>query len=812
MDYFVYLLFRAFTAVVLSLPLIVVYRLGQACGFMAWLIAGSYRRLVRANMTVAYGSTRSPDEIRRLARRHFQTLGANLLSSIKTVRFDAAGIARVCPVEGIEHAIAALDQGKGIVMVLSHMGNWELYAPLCQVLPQYKWSCIYQPLGNRYIEAYVQRARSRATKMFSRKNGFNGPTAFLREGGAVGVLIDQHAGDRGIWTPMFGRLASTSTLAGILARRTDALLVPMAVQTVGPARWKLVITPPVPSVETDGTPMEPRRSRPGSTRYSNRQIDAAPADWFWVHNRWKTPKPKFLLATYRRGIMLPPDVPAVRAETLPHPRALDELAGRRRDDDPRRAGHRARAARRAGDGPRARQARRPVARRARRGGGAADRAGHGRVRGGGGRSGARDRSTWPCCCPTRCARRWKRGSPACRAGSGYAGHRRRWLLNQIISRTAPTPKVPGPRPPAPDRGVTRTARAEAIGVEEVARYGDPPVPRPTTPPCSRTRRLAAAGDLSRRGVRPDETLAPRAVRRSGAMVAAERACEWVIFGVEKDAPLAAQIEKALGERLRKSHRQDDAGRADDGVARLRRAADERHRHDASGGIPRRAGGGGVRFDGPGADRPAGPAGPGADLAPSGGVQPVFPAECPLDLRCLKAVTGGAEVRRRSVLSLDAPAALHAHSIPASCRDVRRSGCWRCSTPVARVHRPHAPRRAAQQDAAPERDARPQKNVLIARADRPRALGPARSSTTTSSRARAATGQEARADSHEDAAMTRSCSGTDPRRIAPKRGSLDELQRAHSTPAAKRGHRSRGRSPTLVPVVHRVGIEEYDASV
>ena len=42
-------------------------------------------------------------------------------------------------------------------MVLSHMGNWELYAPLCQVLPQYQWSCIYQPLGNRYIEAYVQK-------------------------------------------------------------------------------------------------------------------------------------------------------------------------------------------------------------------------------------------------------------------------------------------------------------------------------------------------------------------------------------------------------------------------------------------------------------------------------------------------------------------------------------------------------------------------------------------------------------------------------------------------------------------------------
>jgi lipopolysaccharide heptosyltransferase II len=36
------------------------------------------------------------------------------------------------------------------------------------------------------------------------------------------------------------------------------------------------------------------------------QIRRAPEDWFWVHNRWKTPQPNFLLAHYKRGIYLPP--------------------------------------------------------------------------------------------------------------------------------------------------------------------------------------------------------------------------------------------------------------------------------------------------------------------------------------------------------------------------------------------------------------------------------------------------------------------------------------------------------------------------
>ena len=540
MDYFFYLLFRAFTALILSLPLIVVYRLGQTLGFIGWLLAVPYRRLVRENLAIAYGVSKTPGEIAVLARQHFQTLGANLLSSIKTVRSDPAGIREICPVEGIEHAIAALDQGKGIVMVLSHMGNWELYAPLCQVLPQYKWSCIYQPLGNKYIEAYVQKARSRATLMFNRKNGFNGPTAFLREGGAVGVLTDQHAGDRGTWTPLFGRLASTSTLAGILTRRTEAVLVPMAVVTTGPARWKLVIFPPVPRVAADGTPLEAEAITARLNLTLERQVDTSPADWFWVHNRWKTPKPKFLLATYRRGIILPPGmtpdelkpfrivvrspnwlgdavmtIPAVQAIARGRPDArITVLAPAKLADLWRVVPGVAEVL--------------PIERGAGVFGVAAA------VR----RAGPFDVAvSWPNA--LRAAlEAWLAGVPR---RVGYAGHRRRWLLNQVVPEP-PSPKVHGPVRPHQSERYAHLAKE--IGAEDVSAHGEPPMAElPAT--------ATARGGWLRLGIcpgaeyGPTKRWLPERFAEAVKIVAAQRACEIVLFGVEKDAPLGAEIAKTL---------------------------------------------------------------------------------------------------------------------------------------------------------------------------------------------------------------------------------------------------------------------------
>ena len=103
--------------------------------------------------------------------------------------------------------------------------------------------------------------------------------------------------------PFFNRLCSTSPLAAALAIRTNSAVVPAAIFTSGFARWRIVYDEEIPYDRSN-----PEQLTADINAVLERQIRHSPADWFWVHNRWKTPWPYLLIARQKRGIYLPPGI------------------------------------------------------------------------------------------------------------------------------------------------------------------------------------------------------------------------------------------------------------------------------------------------------------------------------------------------------------------------------------------------------------------------------------------------------------------------------------------------------------------------
>src|SRR5436305_12462512 len=307
LDLIVYLFYRAGSAIASALPLRFLFILGEFLGLCAWFILPGYRRLSQRNVAIAFGSEKSPAALRRLVRRHFQRLGANFLCSVKLSTMPAEKILRRVTVENIEAMDRRFRAGVPVVLVLSHLATWELFAQLMPKFVGYvRNASVYQKLGNRFIDAHVRRTRSRTgLELFDRKDGFQPVIELLRSGGGVGVLSDQHAGAHGLWMPFFGKLASTSPLPTLLAKRTRAALIAAGVYTTGLARWRMVFTERFDPPKADASVATLTAD---INQIIEQHIRVAPEDWFWVHNRWKTPQPNFLLAQYKRGVHLPPGV------------------------------------------------------------------------------------------------------------------------------------------------------------------------------------------------------------------------------------------------------------------------------------------------------------------------------------------------------------------------------------------------------------------------------------------------------------------------------------------------------------------------
>jgi heptosyltransferase-2 len=301
LDRLTYWLALSAITVIRHLPLAVCFVLGQMVGAVLWAILPRYRKLARENLSAAFAGL-TPAELRSLTFRHFINLGANGVSAFKIAALPTETILRIAPLENSEGIKRNILNGRGVVLAIAHMGNWELYAQVAFQRPETRFGTVYQALRNPHLDELINRDRRRlGVETFDRKKGFEAAIALLRAPGSIGVLVDQSAGHGGIWMPFFNRLCSTSPLAATLAIRTNAAVIPSAVYTSGFAKWRVVFEEEIPY-----DPANPEQLTADINAVLERQIRQSPTDWFWVHNRWKTPWPHLLLGKQKRGIYLPP--------------------------------------------------------------------------------------------------------------------------------------------------------------------------------------------------------------------------------------------------------------------------------------------------------------------------------------------------------------------------------------------------------------------------------------------------------------------------------------------------------------------------
>ena len=290
MDQLLYLLARGGIALLQSLPLSLVARLGRLSGALAFIFDRRHRRVALANLGMCFGQEKTSVEIRALARENFRRIGENYACAIKTMAMSSEQLRRhielIVPKELCD--LPAEPKPQSLVFAIGHFGNFELYARFGSFITGYQCVTTYRGLRQAVLNDLLQELRDRSgCKFFERRFEASQLKATMNEPGILlGLLADQHAGKNGLRLPFLGHTCSTSAAPALFALRYDCPLYTGFCFRVGLGRWRLEAGEPIATRENGHA-----RSTADIMREVNRAFEQAvrrdPANWFWVHKRWK---------------------------------------------------------------------------------------------------------------------------------------------------------------------------------------------------------------------------------------------------------------------------------------------------------------------------------------------------------------------------------------------------------------------------------------------------------------------------------------------------------------------------------------------
>jgi len=250
------------------------------------------RRVVLSNLRRVFGSVVTDAEIRRLAQAHYAHLGRLVVEFLRFYWLSDARRAAMVRVENLEAILRAADQGKGLLVLTGHFGNWEV-ATLAGIstFPQYRgrFHFVRRPLQPRWFDALVTRRFRRAGfGVLPKRGSLEAILQRLTAGDAVVYVFDQHAGGSdGIPVEFFGHPAGTFRSLAILALATGAPVIPAASWREPDGRHVLRFEEALPLVECENTTEAIRKNTRAYNAALERLVLRHPEQWFWVHRRWK---------------------------------------------------------------------------------------------------------------------------------------------------------------------------------------------------------------------------------------------------------------------------------------------------------------------------------------------------------------------------------------------------------------------------------------------------------------------------------------------------------------------------------------------
>ncbi|MCX6358128.1 MAG: hypothetical protein NT045_09720 [Candidatus Aureabacteria bacterium] len=270
------------------IPLAVLYGMGTFGGWCAYYLLARERRKTLEHLALAYGDENNASERAVIARAVFMNLGRNLAEIAFYPRLDPERVRGFISMEGREILERARENGKGIIIITGHIGNWELIPTYFLAIGFTGGVVARRIYYEKYERLLYKLRRSKGFRVFYRDESPREILKTLRNNEVVGILADQDVRKLpGVFVSFYGRPAYTPSAPVLIAMKSGAPLIPAHIVREG-RRHKIIIEEPISLLTTGDRDTDLVHNTQLWTRCIERYVRSHPDQWVWMHRRWRT--------------------------------------------------------------------------------------------------------------------------------------------------------------------------------------------------------------------------------------------------------------------------------------------------------------------------------------------------------------------------------------------------------------------------------------------------------------------------------------------------------------------------------------------
>jgi KDO2-lipid IV(A) lauroyltransferase len=269
------------------LPLPVMAACGVVIGELLCYLVPSRRHVVAVNIALCFPEL-SAREQRRLVKRHFHAFGQTLLDIGVAWWGRPARLRRLVHIRGREHVDELIAEGRSVIFMAPHFLGLEMGG--IRMSLEGSGCAMFRPVDNLVLNALLEKARTRfGLTLISHRAPLTTLVRMVRAGLPLFYLPDQDPHRRSrVFVRFFGVRAATFTSLSRLAAMTDAAVVPCICRQLPRGHgYEVMLRPPLANFPSD----DPVEDAARMNREIERHVRASPAQYFWMHKRFKTRPP-----------------------------------------------------------------------------------------------------------------------------------------------------------------------------------------------------------------------------------------------------------------------------------------------------------------------------------------------------------------------------------------------------------------------------------------------------------------------------------------------------------------------------------------